>query len=136
MGPVASLIWHYDVSEIASRALPFYSRVNLMSDNSKQQKVGLTGDWLGEANRPRYFTKYTLVGIPYLLALGAWKSATLLLWGVAVGAVLRLAGQLLGYFQPLTGDEMTLAYVGLGWACIGTVLKLLSLKRKRDFAQL
>lgn len=107
-----------------------------MSDDSKQQKVGLTGDWLGEANRPRYFTKYTLVGIPYLFVVGAWKTAKHLLWGLAFGAVVRLIGEALGYYQPLTGIELTLANVGLGWACIGTVLKLLSLKRKKGRAQL
>src|SRR3546814_3320279 len=46
-----------------------------MAEKRNETKIGLSQNWLG-ANSPRYFTKYTLLAVPFLL----WKLVKLFLW--------------------------------------------------------
>lgn len=103
-----------------------------MSKSSKQYTLSPKQNWVSEMDQPRFFTKHTLIGIPYLIAVGTWKLAQWLLWALAIGDGFRLIASALGLAEPLAENDLMLAYLAFGWVGIAILLKLLSRVRKKD----
>lgn len=98
-----------------------------MAEKRNETKIGLSQNWLG-ANRPRYFTKYTLLAVPFLL----WKLVKLFLWLLLAFGIIESFQWIFDYpFQPATDVWSWAANLLLVWVVKDSCQAVMSLIRKR-----
>ncbi len=102
-------------------------RPNRMSEPPKKiAKLGQQ-NWLGDI-RPRYFTKYTILGIPYLIVVGgakvALKVVEVLLYMSAIMTVSQYTLEITGLPSTATTPIKEVEWYALGVAAVVALIRL------------
>lgn len=98
-----------------------------MPEKRKYTKIGLSQNWLGE-NRPKYFTKYTLLAIPFLL----WELVKFLLWLLLAFCIVESLRWIFDYPSPPTANVWSWASnLLLAWVVRDAYQEVMASIRKR-----
>lgn len=100
---------------------------NRMSEAPKKNAKLGQQNWLGDI-RPRYFTKYTMLGIPYLIVVGgakvALKVVEVLLYMSAIMTVSQYTLEITGLPSTATTPIKEVEWYALGVAAVVALMRL------------